>query len=96
MITRIVKVKLKAEKVEEFRRYIREFLCEVTAFKNNHHADCFNDLDEANHFHIYTIWNTEGALSKFRKSETNLSFKAKLKEWGERPYSAWTVENIAK
>ncbi|MDA3894497.1 MAG: antibiotic biosynthesis monooxygenase [Salinivirgaceae bacterium] len=96
MITRIVKVKIKLENVEDFKTYIKSFLCEAIAFKNNHHADCFADLDEQNHFHIYTIWNTEGALNKFRKSDTNIEFRAKLLELSESRHAAWTVENIGQ
>lgn len=94
MITRIVKVRIKPENTVEFRLYIREFLCDAIAFKNNHHADCFADMEEKNHFHIYTIWVTEGALNKFRKSDVNVEFKNKLTQWCERPFSAWTVENV--
>lgn len=94
MITRIVKAKLKSEHKSDFVKYISVFLSDARAFKNNHHADCFADLEEDYHFHIYTIWKTEGALNKFRKSETNIEFKKKLTEWCESPYSAWTVENV--
>lgn len=94
MITRIVKAKLKLEHKEAFLEYIKTFVEEAKAFKNNHHADCFADLDESNQFHIYTIWKTEGALNKFRKSESNIEFKEKLSVWCESPYSAWTVENV--
>ncbi len=94
MITRIVKVKLKPESQSEFSNYIHQFVKEVRNFKNNHHADCFADLEEENHYHIYTIWNTEGALNKFLKSDINLEFKKNLNTWTDRPYSAWTVENV--
>ncbi len=94
MITRIVKAKIKPENTKEFKIYIRTFLNEAIAFKNNHHADCFADLDENSNFHIYTIWKTEGALNKFKKSDINLEFKNKLTKWCMSPYSAWTVENI--
>lgn len=94
MITRIIKVKLKPEHHNDFIAYIPDFLKEAKTFKNNHHADCFEDLEEHNHFHIYTIWNTEGALNKFRKSDMNIAFKNKLNDWSEKPLSAWTVENI--
>ena len=94
MITRIVKVKIKPENKEEFKAYIKDFLYEALKFKNNHHADCFADMDEEFNFHIYTIWVTEGALNKFRKSDINISFKEKLSVWCEKPYAAWTVENV--
>ena len=94
MITRIVKAKLKPEHLEAFRNYIPEFLKEARCFKNNHHADCFADLDEVLHFHIYTIWSTEGALNKFKKTEANLEMRRKLEQWCSAPVSAWTVENV--
>ena len=94
MITRIVKIKIKPACKDEFRKYIPSFICEARAFKNNHHADCFSDLDEQNNFHIYTIWKTEGALNKFLKSDLNVSFKNKIVDWQSDPFSAWTVETI--
>jgi len=95
MITRIVKVKLKPEFCEEFKVFMKSFVKETHEFSNNHHVDFFADKDEANHFHVYTIWKTEGALNKFRKSDINLNFKNKLKTWSNSEYSAWTVENMA-
>ena len=94
MITRIVKVKIKPEYKNLFKTYIHEFLSEASNFKNNHHADCFADLEEVNNFHIYTIWKTEGALNKFIKSDVHLAFKSKIKEWQGNPFSAWTVETV--
>jgi quinol monooxygenase YgiN len=94
MITRIIKAKIKPEHLVVFKKKIAQFLKETREFKNNHHADCFADLEEEYHFHIYTIWVTEGALKKFLKSETNLSLKNNLNEWCSAPYAAWTVENI--
>lgn len=95
MITRIVKVKVKENSVTEFKTFMKQFVKETHEFSNNHHVDFFADKDEANHYHIYTIWKSEGALNKFRKSEINLEFKNKLKTWSESEYTAWTVENMA-
>ena len=94
MITRIVKVKIKPENLQQFKTYIASFLENARAFNNNHHADCFADLEEEYNFHIYTIWKTEGALNKFRKSEANIEFKKIISDWCSIRFSAWTVENI--
>lgn len=94
MITRIIKAKLKPEHLDEFKNYIPEFLNQAKDFKNNHHADCFCDLEEPNHFHIYTIWGSEGALNKFKKTEASLHLKINLEKWCSTPFAAWTVENI--
>lgn len=94
MITRIVKVKLKDDCLEDFKAYMTLFEKNTHEFKNNHHVDYFADKDEPLHFHIYTIWKTTGALDKFRKSDIRKEFKAKLTDWCEKPYTAWTVENV--
>ncbi len=94
MITRIVKVKLKENFHAEFTAYMEAFAKKTTEFTNNHHVDYFADKDEPLHYHIYTIWKTEGALNKFRKSEISIEFKEKLTIWCESKYSAWTVENV--
>lgn len=94
MITRIIKVKIKDENIGEFKEYMKIFIQHALEYKNNQHADYFLDKETNNHFHIYTIWKTNGALSKFRNSEINLGFRYKLSEWSNEPYSAWTVENV--
>lgn len=94
MITRIVKVKIKPDNLKQFKTYIALFLKNAREFNNNHHADCFADLDKELNFHIYTIWKTEGALNKFRKSDYNIEFKKLLTDWCSIGFSAWTVENI--
>ncbi len=94
MITRIVKFIVKGEFRNEFTEFMKDFLQEVKNFKNNQHIDYFEDKDTPNSYHIYTIWSTTGALNKFRNSDLNKDFKSKILEWGEKRYSAWTVENI--
>lgn len=94
MITRIVKVKLKEEFRETFLEYMKKFAADTCAFKNSHHVDYFADMDEPNNFHIYTIWKTEGALNKFRKSDINIKFKSNLNTWCTLNYVAWTVQNV--
>lgn len=94
MITRIVKVKLKKEHVDDFNMFMEKFAKDAREFTNNHHVDFFADMDEPSHYHIYTIWKTEGALSKFRNSEINREFKQKITDWSIKKYSAWTVENM--
>lgn len=94
MITRIIKVQIEEKQVANFKEYMKEFIYNALAFNNNQHADFFLDKETDNQFHIYTIWKTNGALSKFRNSEINLGFRHKLSELSKEPYSAWTVENL--
>lgn len=94
MITRIVKVKLKQERLDSFKNYMEEFVKNARSFKNNHHVDFFKDMEDPLQFHIYTIWKTEGALNKFRSSDINKEFKENLLQWGASDYLAWTVENM--
>lgn len=94
MITRIIKVKLKKEHIEKFNTFMESFSQKTREFKNNHHVDYFADLEDASHFHIYTIWKTEGALNKFRKSEINIEFKKNITDWSSAKYAAWTVQNM--
>jgi len=94
MITRIIKVKLPIENVESFATYMKEFVKKAKMYPNIQHADFFSDKEEDGQFLIYTIWKTQGALSKFRKSELNLEFIDRLNNWSKDPYTAWTVENV--
>lgn len=94
MITRIVKVKLKCQYRSDFMAFMNNFQKEVKQSNDNHHVDFFNDLEDEYYFHIYTIWRTKTALNKFLKSPLNLGFKERLGQWCEKPFAAWTVENI--
>ena len=94
MITRIIKVKLPNENAEPFMTYMAEFIKKAKQFANIQHADFFADKEEEGQFLIYTIWKTQGALSKFRKSELNLEFIDRLNHWSKDAYTAWTVENV--
>ncbi len=94
MITRIVKAKLKADKVAEFKQFMDTFTAETRQIDNLHHIDYFADNDEPLHFHMYTIWKTPAAMNRFLKSDLNITFKHNLTQWCSAPYSAWTVENI--
>jgi quinol monooxygenase YgiN len=94
MITRIIKTQLKADKRDAFITFMNNFRLNVKITDGNYHVDFFNDLDDPNYFHVYTIWKNKTALNNFLKSPVNLEFKSKLNEFGEKPYAAWTVENI--
>jgi hypothetical protein len=94
MITRIVKVKLKCQHRDEFVAFMNDFRLSAKMIDDNHHVDFFNDLDDTCYFHVYTIWKTKKALNSFMKSDLNRIFKEKLSMWAEKPYAAWTVENI--
>jgi quinol monooxygenase YgiN len=94
MITRIIKVQVKCINRDEFVAFMNNFRLKVKLANGNHHIDFFSDLDDPCHFHVYTIWKNKTALNNFLKSQDNLDFKSKLIEVGEKPYAAWTVENI--
>jgi hypothetical protein len=94
MITRIVKVKLKCQFRDDFLAFMNDFRHSARMIKENHHVDFFNDLEDTCDFHVYTIWKTKKALNTFMKSELNRSFKENLNKWSEKPYAAWTVENV--
>ncbi len=94
MITRIIKVEIKENNKADFLAYMGDFVKEVREFKNIQHFDFFEDKEISNHFHLYSIWKTNGALAKFRNADLNKELVARLEDYGEKPYAAWTVENV--
>ncbi len=96
MITRILKLNLKPERISDFIRYAELVLPKVLQMPGCKNVDLLQDKNDESTWFIYTIWESEASLNKYRKSEINIGFIRKLKEWLARDFQAWMVENMGE
>lgn len=94
MITRIVKMSVKKDKVKDFVRYFEKYNEEIKIFDGCEHHDFLEDKNDASVFFTYTTWKSERQIERYRRSETHRLHKQKLQEFYEKDDSAWTVEKI--
>ena len=94
MITRIIKITIDPVNTDDFRQFITLMKDNFSTIGGCQHIDILNDKEDKNIFFMYTIWETEAMLNKYRKSELNKTFWNKLNQWSIKEPQAWTVENV--
>lgn len=94
MITRIIKITIKPGNIDDFKQFISLMKENILTIGGCKHIDILNDREDKNIFFMYTIWETETVLNKYRKSELNKTFWNKLNQWSVKEPQAWTVENV--
>lgn len=96
MITRILKLNLKQERISDFILYAESILPKVLQMPGCKNIDLLQDKNDESTWFIYTIWESEASLNKYRKSEINIGLIRKLKEWLAKDFQAWMVENMGE
>ncbi len=94
MITRIIKLHLKPEYVEEFKTYASQVVTDVKAIQGCNMVDILVDKNDHSVWFIYAIWESEYHLNRYRRSKINIEMVRKVKPWLEKEIQAWTVEDI--
>lgn len=69
MISRIVTLTFKPENVASFLATFNEYKYQIKAMNGCIHLDLLQDLEEANTFSTYSIWESELHLNNYRQSE---------------------------
>lgn len=91
MITRIVKLHFKEDKIEDFLRFFESIKWQVAR-----QPDCLGMklLQDKNHPEIvftYSKWKDEKALNTYRDSELFGTVWPTIKPWFKEKAQAWTV-----
>ncbi|NOZ46012.1 MAG: antibiotic biosynthesis monooxygenase [Chlorobi bacterium] len=94
MITRIVKMSIKKDKVADFIKYFEIFNEKIKKFDGCEHHDFLEDKNAQNIFFTYTTWKTERQIERYRRSETHRLHKEKMQEFYNKEDTAWTVEKM--
>lgn len=94
MLTRIVKLTLKAENISSFEKLFDETHKSIRNFKGCVHLELFRDTNDPRIFFTYSKWKNVTYLEAYRHSEFFKSIWAKTKPLFEEKAQAWSVESI--
>ena len=94
MITRIVKMKIAEENVENYKTFINQVRSQIRNFEGCSHLDILNDFHDSTIFFSYSYWNNEESLNAYRDSEFFKTIWATLKQWFSEKAQAWSVIEI--
>ena len=96
MITRIVKITLKPDKVNDFMEIFRDVKETIAAFDGCHHVELLQDLHSPNIFFTYSIWEDEHYLDRYRFSEFFKETWIRSKRLFAAKADAWSVKLIER
>jgi quinol monooxygenase YgiN len=94
MITRIIKFKIDPVNTDDFKQFIALIRKDFSSIKGCKNIEILNDKEDKDVYFMYTIWETESMLNKYRKSELNKTLWTNLNQWSVKEPQAWTVENV--
>lgn len=94
MIKRIVKMEFQPEKVNDFKKIFKDNWSFISGFEGCNHVELLQDCLHANIFFTYSLWESEEALDRYRKSELFNSIWSKTKVLFCNKPEAWTVKQI--
>lgn len=96
MLTRLVKMTFRNDKVKDFLHIFHSEKEKIKSFEGCHHVELLNDIRFPNIFFTRSIWESEIHLEKYRNSDFFKGTWEKTKKlFAERP-EAWTTELIEK
>lgn len=89
MLTRIVKMEFQTDKVSDFLANFEEIKSKIRNFPGCQKLDLLQDKNQPEIIFTYSVWESEEALNKYRKSElfgevwpyTKSLFRAKPEAW---------------
>jgi quinol monooxygenase YgiN len=93
MITRIVKLTFSPENISAFIAIFNASKNQIRNFEGCKHLALYHDIDKANVYFTYSIWEGPEYLDKYRNSELFKSTWAQTKVlFADKP-EAWSIEN---
>ena len=94
MITRIVKMTFKEDKVEEFNRIFERSKESIRDFEGCLYVELCRDTEQSNVYFTYSRWESEEALKRYRNSDFFTSTWNKTKMlFADKP-EAYSLEQI--
>jgi quinol monooxygenase YgiN len=91
MITRIVKLQFKTDKIDEFLSFFETVKHSVNTFPGCEGMKLLRDIHHPEIVMTYSHWKNEAALEQYRTSETFGGIWPKIKPWFAEKPEAWTV-----
>lgn len=96
MITRLVKLTLQPDKIDEFLEIFKEVKETIASFDGCHHVELLQDLHARNIFFTYSTWEDEHFLDHYRFSDFFKSTWTRSKLLFSDKAEAWSVGLIEK
>jgi heme-degrading monooxygenase HmoA len=94
MIVRIVRMEFVPEKVNEFIELFTGTRHKIASFEGCKGVQLLNDIQAGNVFFTHSLWETEDALEKYRRSDLFKDTWTKTKAmFGGKP-EAWSLKNV--
>lgn len=94
MITRIVQLTFKEEKVDAFLDHFEKVKTKIRNFEGCHYLTLYQDQYKKNMFFTYSIWESEIALNNYRNSMFFIKVWETTKQLFKEQPKAWTLNNI--
>jgi quinol monooxygenase YgiN len=91
MITRIVKLHFKTDKITDFLVFFETIKQKVNQFEGCYGMQLMQSIQDPAISFTYSQWEDEVALNKYRDSETFGHVWPTIKPWFEHKAEAWTV-----
>ncbi|MCB9189201.1 MAG: antibiotic biosynthesis monooxygenase [Flavobacteriales bacterium] len=91
MITRLVKLTISEDKIQEFERIFVSNQDKISKFPGCVSVKVLRDINQPNVYFTYSIWKSEEAINNYRKSELFGSIWPNAKKtFCEKP-EAWSL-----
>ena len=92
MITRIVKMEFKEDKVDDFLAFFDTIKHIVNEFPGCYGMKLYQDVDRPNIIMTYSHWESLSDLNNYRDSEAFGRIWPRIKPWFSEKPEAWSVE----
>lgn len=94
MIRRIVKMELDENHCNDFIEFTAKIKDEIRNFEGCRELEILRDTYKNNIFFTCSIWESNEALEKYRKSDFFTQIWPQAKKWFSAKPNAWSVEII--
>lgn len=94
MITRIVKLNISNERIEDFRATFRNNHARITGFSGCHEVRLVHDVNNPNIHFTISVWDAESDLDNYRYSEIFAEIWSTVKPWFQEKAEAWSTEEF--
>jgi quinol monooxygenase YgiN len=91
MITRLVKLTIEPNKVEEFQRLFVANKEQIAAFEGCLHLEILNDVNHPNVYFTYSKWQNVDAIENYRQSDLFNGIWSQVKPLFIAKPEAWSL-----
>ena len=92
MITRIVKLEFREDKIDEFLSFFDTIKNVVNEFPGCHGMILYHDVNDPTTVMTYSRWDSQESLNQYRNSTEFGKIWPKIKPWFHKKPQAWTLD----